>query len=155
LSHDERKNYIKKYLPETITITESQLDVLVPVITERMNCFSDIVTMASAGELDYYISAPEIDLEKLSWKGEGNDLAKQHITEAITLLTLLNSNEWNAESVKTAIWAYAETAGRGNVLWPIRFALSGRDKSPDPFTLAAILGKGETIARLTHVCRKI
>jgi glutamyl-tRNA synthetase len=155
LSHDERKNYIKKYLPETITITESQLDVLVPVITERMNCFSDIVTMASAGELDYYISAPEIDLEKLSWKGEGNDLAKQHITEAITLLTLLNSNEWNAESVKTAIWAYAETVGRGNVLWPIRFALSGRDKSPDPFTLAAILGKDETIARLTHVCRKI
>ena len=155
LSRDEQKNYIKKYLPETVVLTDTQLDGLVPVITERMNCFSDIVAMTSAGELDYYVTAPEIDFEKLSWKGEGNDLAKKHLQEAVALFTHMNTNDWNAESVKAVLWPYAETAGRGNVLWPIRFALSGRDKSPDPFTLAAILGKEETIARLTNVCTKI
>ena len=38
---------------------------------------------------------------------------------------------------------------RGEMLHPIRFALSGLDKSPDPFTIAEILGKNETLARLT------
>ncbi len=30
----------------------------------------------------------------------------------------------------------------------MRVALSGKEKSPDPFTLAEILGKDETIKRL-------
>ena len=37
---------------------------------------------------------------------------------------------------------------RGELLHPIRFALSGLDKSPDPFTIAEILGKNETLSRL-------
>ncbi len=37
---------------------------------------------------------------------------------------------------------------KGEVLHPVRMALSGRDKSPDPFTIASIIGKNETISRL-------
>ena len=44
---------------------------------------------------------------------------------------------------------YEEEKGKGDVLWPLRVALSGREKSPDPFTLAAILGEEETLARIT------
>jgi hypothetical protein len=36
------------------------------------------------------------------------------------------------------------------VLWPLRVALSGREKSPDPFILAAILGRDETLERLKN-----
>ncbi|MCX6712608.1 MAG: hypothetical protein NTY66_00155 [Candidatus Vogelbacteria bacterium] len=32
----------------------------------------------------------------------------------------------------------------------MRIALSGREKSPDPFTLAAIFGKEETLKRLAN-----
>ena len=38
--------------------------------------------------------------------------------------------------------------GRGQVLWPLRYSLSGRDKSPDPFQIAGILGKNETLRRI-------
>ena len=37
---------------------------------------------------------------------------------------------------------------RGQLLHPVRFALSGLEKSPDPFILADILGKEEAIKRL-------
>lgn len=37
---------------------------------------------------------------------------------------------------------------RGELLHPVRFALSGLDKSPDPFIIAEILGKNETLSRL-------
>ena len=39
-------------------------------------------------------------------------------------------------------------ASRGELLHPVRFALSGLDKSPDPFIIASILGKNETLSRL-------
>jgi glutamyl/glutaminyl-tRNA synthetase len=36
----------------------------------------------------------------------------------------------------------------GNVLWPMRVALSGRAASPSPFELAWALGREETARRL-------
>jgi glutamyl/glutaminyl-tRNA synthetase len=56
--------------------------------------------------------------------------------------------DWTQEGIKDAIWSYAEEKGKGDVLWPLRYGLSGQDRSPDPFTIAEILGKEETIARI-------
>ena len=59
-----------------------------------------------------------------------------------------------AEAAKLAIMPLAdaeeakEKGGRGAVLWPLRYALSGQERSPDPFTLSAILGNEETISRI-------
>jgi hypothetical protein len=41
------------------------------------------------------------------------------------------------------------------VLWPLRYSLSGREKSPDPFTIASVLGKEETIKRLEFAVKLI
>ena len=38
--------------------------------------------------------------------------------------------------------------GGGEVLWPLRFALTGREKSPDPFTVASTIGKEATLRRI-------
>lgn len=156
LSFTELKSGIMKFLPVEFTkLSDEMMDKLIPVIAERINYFGDVENMINDGELGYYVSAPVIDLEKISWKGEGNDQAKIHLEKALELLQTISENNWNSESVKESIWSYAEQVGRGNVLWPIRFALSGRDKSPDPFTLADILGKTETLARLTSVVEKL
>ncbi|MDP2930584.1 MAG: glutamate--tRNA ligase, partial [bacterium] len=37
---------------------------------------------------------------------------------------------------------------RGRLLWPLRVALSGREKSPGPFEIAEILGKEKTLKRI-------
>jgi glutamyl/glutaminyl-tRNA synthetase len=39
---------------------------------------------------------------------------------------------------------------RGKLLWPLRVALSGRDKSPGPFEIADILGKKEVLKRIKN-----
>ena len=179
---DEQKAAIKKFLPERLATAlanvgeqdgghgnraDMLLTKLVPVITERLNYFGELSKMADEGELDYYFARPIIDMTKLSWKGEDLSLAKQHIQKAVEIWTAMGAAvstdgtdgagaaSWNAAALKDAVWPYAEEVGRGNVLWPIRFALSGRDKSPDPFVLADILGKDEAIARLTAVCEII
>jgi hypothetical protein len=45
--------------------------------------------------------------------------------------------------------------GRGEVLWPLRVALSGLEKSPDPFTIAYIIGQEESLIRINNACDKI
>ena len=40
--------------------------------------------------------------------------------------------------------------GRGELLWPLRVALSGKEASPGPFEIMEVLGKEESIKRIKH-----
>lgn len=156
LSIEEKKVLLRNYLPESMQhISEELLTKLIPVITERISAFGEISEMVAAGELTYFIERPHVDLTRVVWKTDTPENAKKHLTEAITLLKKIGEDSWNAASIKEIVWPYAELVGRGNVLWPIRFSLSGREKSPDPFELAEILGKKETLDRLTEICEKL
>ena len=60
------------------------------------------------------------------------------------------------EIIKSTLMLIADTGkSRGEVLHPVRFALSGKDKSPDPFTLAEVLGKPETVDRIKIALKKL
>ncbi len=37
---------------------------------------------------------------------------------------------------------------KGELLWPLRVALSGEEKSPSPFEIAWTIGKSETLDRI-------
>lgn len=74
--------------------------------------------------------------------------AKQHLQKISQTLAPLKDEAFTSELLKETLWPYATEQGRGAVLWPMRVALSGKEKSPDPFTIAALLGKTETLKRL-------
>ncbi len=152
------KEHLKK-LPRSEVETEIEkhfsgmsgeiLKKLTPVILERINKWGDIEIMAQEGEWGYFFEAPKVDGQKLVWKDDGLENAKKHLGEVTKLLEKTDFS--SADSIKKAVWSYAEREGKGSVLWPMRYALSGRDKSPDPFTLAYVLGKEETLKRLQSV----
>ena len=48
------------------------------------------------------------------------------------------------------LWAYADSKGRSIVLWPLRKALSGQDKSLDPFNIIRIIGKPYALKRIMN-----
>ncbi|CAN5301927.1 glutamate--tRNA ligase [soil metagenome] len=61
--------------------------------------------------------------------------------------------EWTVEGIETAIRATAEDAGLGlgKVAQPLRAALTGRTTSPGIFDVVFLLGKDETLARLSDM----
>jgi len=134
---------IKERLPQ---IDDSMLRRVMPTILERINKWSDIEEMAKAGEWGYFFEAPEVDTKKIIWKDSTPEDTKRHLQKVSELLDTADFS--SADTIKESLWNYAEEEGRGAVLWPMRYALSGRDKSPDPFTLAFVLGKEETMRRL-------
>ncbi|MDD5032617.1 MAG: glutamate--tRNA ligase [Candidatus Pacebacteria bacterium] len=98
----------------------------------------------------YFFVNPSFPKSLLVWEDDKPETAKEHVNKIIESLSSLKSADFSKESVKGAIWAYAEEKGRGSVLWPFRVALTGLAKSPDPFGIAEILGKDETLSRLNH-----
>jgi glutamyl-tRNA synthetase len=111
--------------------------ILADIVIERTEVFSDIDKMLEAGELDYFFSAPDLDKEKIAWKADSKENTIRHLERA---KEIIESGE--------DLMKYAEEAGKGSVLWPVRYSLSGREKSPDPFTLLSALGPEESVRRI-------
>src|SRR3989304_10096957 len=106
--------------------------------------------MAEDGEFKYIFDKPVFEISHIlppAKKDAEPDSKKieAHLSFVIKSLSGLSDDDFGKEEVKAAIWDYATKEGRGSVLWPMRVALSGKDKSPDPFTLAFVLGKAETL----------
>jgi nondiscriminating glutamyl-tRNA synthetase len=112
-------------------------DEIIKIITDRIEVWSDIDTLLEAGELDYFFNEPTLEKEKIAWKTSTSEQAKAHLEKTLTML-----------GDKDALMNYATEVGKGDVLWPLRYALSGREKSPDPFTLLSILGEDKARGRV-------
>lgn len=116
---------------------------LIPVLIERISNFGEARTLIESGEFDFFFSSPEPEKELL--KGG------EFLEETIKLLEELSEQNFeDKEKIKNQLWDFATEKGRGAVLWPMRVALTGKEKSPDPFTVASLLGKEETLRRLKH-----
>ena len=127
---------------------------LVPTIRERINTLAEFHTEVEQGEFDFAFNAPKYETEILKWK---NDTAvNQALPRLQTAVELLKNADFSTpETIKSAIWGYAEEVGKGELLWPLRVCLSGKTQSPDPFTIAYIIGQLETLARIKTACDKL
>ncbi|MCX6716866.1 MAG: glutamate--tRNA ligase [Candidatus Taylorbacteria bacterium] len=148
---------IKAYFPPGKELPKNS-ELFFADLVERISIFSDVKELVGKGELNYFFEAPTYDAKSLVWKKDTPENSKVHLLAVLAKLENISesasipetANDFSVESVKNAIWPYAEEKGKGNVLWPLRFALSGQDKSPDPFTLASILGKEESLLRIKN-----
>jgi glutamyl/glutaminyl-tRNA synthetase len=144
---DEFTKSANKFIPENIS------PKLLPLIKEKISKYSEIEDLLE-GELSFINPLNEYSKESLKWKQE-KDLVNTKEYLRLIIEKLIGLNDFSKESIKIAIWPLAEEKGKGNVLWPMRYALSGKEKSPDPFTIAEILGNEETIKRLAYAHRNI
>lgn len=94
--------------------------------------------------LDYDLALfdrPQMKVDKV-----GSHLALEH-----SLIALEECEDFTSEeSIKAALIKVIEKLGlkNGQVLWPVRAALSGEEFSPGAFEMAMILGKEKSLQRL-------
>ncbi|PCI19734.1 glutamate--tRNA ligase [Candidatus Wolfebacteria bacterium] len=150
---------IKKVLPSELKqiegYSEEIFSKIIPIVIERISKWSDIATLVKEGELEYYFTQPSYDSAQLVWKKSTAEDAKKYLEKVIELLETMNTEDFNSLTVKDTLWSYAEEIGKGDVLWPMRVALSGKDRSPDPFMISEVLGKDETIKRIKIAIEKL
>jgi len=149
------KNQLEKYVYEWLP-KELQTKKLIPIIVERISKFGDIKEMIEKGELDFFYKEPEYKKEQLIYKDTPINIITANLKNALEVFTMTKDNDFNKDNIKRFLMEIADNLdNRGQILHPIRFALSGLDKSPDPFILADILGKKETMLRINKAITKL
>jgi glutamyl-tRNA synthetase len=144
LPQEEIEENILALLPENLKNKK-----IVPLIFDRISKWNDVSKMVGEGELDFFIKLPEYQKENLIYKNSNKETTDNNIKSAIEILENISESDFNLENIKNKIMEKAdELDNRGQILHPIRFALSGLPKSPDPFSIIYILGKNESIQRL-------
>lgn len=123
-----------------LKIQNSKLLKILEIEKERMRKLSELTESAQ-----FFFERPQYDKELLRWKGE-QDFAniKKHL-EAVKKIIAEDGD----------VMVYANAQGRGEVLWPLRVALSGRSASPGPFEIMEVLGNEETIKRIDIAIKKL
>ena len=116
---------------------------VMPLAQQRMKTLRDIVEFA------FFFSVAPYDSALLSWKDASLEETRKYLEEVRTCIVGLDEAAWDEQRLEVAIMAHANALdNRGKMLWPLRVALSGLPQSPGPFSIAALLGKEQTLERL-------
>jgi len=158
LSAIEQEEYVEKFIPQSIkelpNYNKGIVNKITPIVLERISCGKNIVEMANNGDLTYFFDKPKYDGNKLIYKDTPKEKIINNLKSVLETISMTSEEDFNKENIKIFLMEFADhLENRGQLLHPMRFALSGMDKSPDPFVLSEILGKNETISRLNEAIR--
>ena len=140
------KTLMEAVRPFISSIPEQSSRIL-SVERDRVTTLTDLAQALAEYPLAPVFSQPHI----LIWKKSDGKTAIRMLERSAAFL----SEECTATSVADLEHAMKEWIGRegfatGDVLWPLRVALSGKEKSASPFEYIYILGKEESMARIEH-----
>ncbi len=99
----------------------------------------------------------EYDATQLIWKKSDQAATSDRLERLTELLATLTESEFTAATLEKKLlsWIDAGELGRADTLWPMRVALTGKDKSPSQFDVAAALGQETTLVRLGIAIKKL
>ena len=117
---------------------------------ERINKLSDFKELA-----DFFFKLPEYNLNLLKWDGMSNEQVLNNLKLLADEIDKISEKDFNKEKIETILMSFADVWGRGELFWPLRVALSGKQFSPGPFEIMEVLGKKETLTRLETAIKKL
>jgi glutamyl/glutaminyl-tRNA synthetase len=129
--------------PEAIsTLGKEYLISIVQIMKERVTTINDFIDKGT-----YFFTEPaEYDEKGLAkhW----NAGIKKSFTEYAAALEKLA--EWNAEDLESRLREYTESKGlkAGQIIHPLRLALTGQTTSPGIFEVMVLLGRQRSLLRI-------
>jgi glutamyl/glutaminyl-tRNA synthetase len=133
---------VQPFLPADSAV---EIDVLERYVHAEKGRADTLVELAAEATWLVAYSAPKSD--DLVPKDGTKDDSLAVLTQLHESLKTLEGESWIQE-VESGLNDQAEVKGKRTVFWPVRVALSGQQKSPDPITLMQVLGIEETEARI-------
>ncbi|MBI4089112.1 MAG: glutamate--tRNA ligase, partial [Candidatus Levybacteria bacterium] len=144
---------LKDFVPKEWLRQKELLRKALDIEKERMEKLSDFKGLA-----DFFFELPAYDLELLAWPRTAA-LNKEKILANLKLLveeiSKIFKADFNKDGLTKAIMPLTEVWGRGELLWPLRVALSGREASPGPFEIMDVIGKEESLQRINAAIEKL
>lgn len=125
---DDRKS--EKYLKKVLEVEQERL-----------------VNLFSVGESDRYFFEDDLNYNKddVRWKKNSDEETNEFLEKSLKVLE--NISDWSKEKIEAGLLQEAGDK-RGDLLFPLRWALTGQKFSPTPFEVSWVLGKEESLRRI-------
>ena len=125
------------------------IELVVGLIKERATFVSDLWELGH-----YFFMAPEHYDEKASKKAfkEGTVEVLQEVVQIVT-----STKEFTVQNLQAKIkgWITENDIGFGKVMMPLRLSLVGALQGPDVFEIMFLIGKNETISRISKAVNSL
>ena len=149
LKSDEELLYILKNSDLNLNIEDEKLLKIIHLMKERATFPKDIYENGK-----FFFEAPTSYDEKASKKA-WNEETSSLLTEFSVMLSKVET--FTSENIKLTLHDFAENkgVGMGKVMMPLRLALVGELKGPDVPDIVELVGKQESIARISNAVNNI
>jgi len=144
LSEDDLAKVAKPFLKETVDNQLVRRALFVE--RQRVNRLDEFDE-----KIQPYLFAIEYPKDILVWKKASPEDALQQLKNIRPVIAGLSDETFTQMSLlEVAVKEYISSQGlqNGNVLWPLRVALSGAEKSASPFECLWVLGKQASVTRI-------
>ncbi|MDD6348169.1 MAG: glutamate--tRNA ligase [Lachnospiraceae bacterium] len=140
--------YIHEYVAD-----ESRIPAVCAMVKSRIEVLPDI-----AGQIDFLKAVPDYEVSLYKHKKMKTDeaLSREVLKKVIPVLEA--AEDFSNDALYQTLLAFAAEAGlkNGQVMWPIRTALSGKAMTPGGATqLLEVIGREESLRRLHAAVAKL
>jgi len=149
LSLDEFAELCAPYLQKARLINkQTPMNVVKKAVALEQPRIKTLTEIADAAK--FLFKEPKYKAGILVWKKSDKASAKKILKNLASFLTGLKADDFEQKHLEKQIiqWINENNLSNGEVLWPMRVALSGRENSPNPFEIAEVLGKDGVLARV-------
>jgi len=133
-------------------ISLKKIEKIIGLYQERLKKLSNIT------ELVHYFFKKELNYEKelLVWKEMEDKEIKNVFNKLKKIFSRIKPENWTEQNLTDTLMEEADKMdNRGEMLWPLRVALTGEKASAGPFEVAAILDKEKTLERIDFALSKL
>ncbi len=136
------------YLKKAVASPDIDLKKIASLVQGRADTFMDIAPL-----IDFIDALPEYSTDIYCHKKMKTDKVNslENLKAVLSLLKGIDKRDWNEEKLHDSLINLASEKGvkNGQIMWPVRTALSGKDVTPGgAIELLYILGKEESLARI-------
>ena len=125
----------------------------VKLAQERMEKLTDFESLTSF----LFVDKLEYEADILIPKGLDQTQCKTQLQTALDIAEKIGDKDWNEANLRQIYLDYCEqnNVKKGDLLWPLRVAVTGLKNSPDVFAVMDILGKAKTKTRIEEATTKL
>lgn len=145
LSQVDYRKYASPWY-ERAGVSHMDMDILDRILQPRTEIFSQIPDM-----VDFLTNLGDYDISIFTHKKMKTDAAVAKTALSAALLRLESMSDWSESSLHDSLISLAQELSmkNGQLLWPVRIALAGKEVTPGgAIEIAALLGRDESLARM-------
>lgn len=148
MTTDELLTAIKALSPDANILKANNIERIIEVEKSRLVTLEDITK-----DTDFYITLPKYDAKMLVFKKSTLEATRTGLQKTLETLSDISLQKWQDMTIDGFNELLKKVASdnsltNGDVFWPVRFALSGKEKSASPAELLWAIGREESLLRI-------